>query len=1081
MDSYHVFWLLDELKTLTQKQVITEETAGRIADYYAQASEAPAPAASVLPEQLPPQPADGGTVHAGNADKTGRELSPHGETDRRSARAKKPPLFQGFSVKSIPVLLSVIAAILIASGVISLIAYNWYAIPRMTKALSAFVLLLAVQAGGIIVYASAKRLAKPVWQEGMALLWAILFGGVVAYISQVCRLPGNTAAFLLVWSLSSILLTYAMRSVSVFVLSLLLSSAYAVAAATGEGEPALFYLLFAALCPFALRFRLGSHAMLVVAAAMLGFVLEKSIPGLWIVCSVSLAVFALEYALSRDFRGLAALAFTGLCVLLLVLSHNGFWCGIGWLQVKAERSVTGMLLDSALAVGLTAAALAWPFVPFPAHRQLSKWQLVYPACALGVAVLFIVAGCLPLSLQRSLYFAPTGIVFLLSLLFVLHALYGRRRQAVLLFCCLFLAACLVQLDLPVFAVAAFLLLVAAAGICPRIIMRTCSFGLLLLATACLQTPPFPLYRVFRPQALPLHIALYGSYVLAAAALLVRSRKLKDSFDVIAGLVAVMLCSIPGAVIPLGKNQLCTAYFCILLCVCAYHVVRRERMSPSGQGPATGQEPEPGQEPVAGGGGADVLAYWLPFAAVCAYFFWAACFVLQLNYPVLAGTAFLLLFLAAACRRTRSSPQEAGALGCLFRMLVSVWMAAAFFLCREGQCLAVYDREAVPFQLISYACIALAALVLLVWSGAGNASGNGSMNDSGAGARNGVRNRAWIELLDGLLALAGVCAVCFLYRGRETDFPEAFLYLYALAGLYGFIRWRSDGRFRWLPYIVLFAAAGICCLYGVTETFFLCSPFVLLCAALYLYSRERELRAVSAEADSPAAVPAKGPVRAATSMGAAGRLGQVLCVVIIYVSAFVTPRFYHLHCPPAEQILPLLLTLVLHAGICLLPAARLVRACLHGGMAVKRRWNFLLALYALIVAVCFLLLLCTACFAGTGSAPAAGSGGPAFLQPTRIAGVLSYISFAFIFLTAGWYILEAYTDGSLAKANACAAYAALALIIKFFSDSYGFVAKGVLFIVLGIAMLVLNLLLLRMDRRKEAETKPEKEDIHDNRS
>lgn len=1034
MDSYHVFWLLDELKTLTQKQVITEEAAKRIADYYAQASEVPAPAASVLPEQLPPQPAaDGGTVHAGNTANAGRRPSLYGEINRRSARAKKPPLFQGFSVRSIPVLLSVIAAILIASGVISLIAYNWYAIPRMAKALSAFMLLLTVQAGGIIVYASAKRFAKPVWQEGMALLWALLFGGVLAYISQVCRLPGNTAAFLLVWSVSSILLTYAMRSVSVFVLSLLLSSAYAVVAAAGEGEPALFYLLFAALCPFAVRFRLGTHAMLVIAAAMLGFVLEKSIPGLWIVCSVSLAVFALEYALSRDYTGLAVLAFTGLCVLLLVLSHNGYWCGIGWLQVKAERSVTGMLLDSALAVGLTAAALAWPFVPRLNKKRLPRWQLVYPACALAVAVLFIVAGCLPLPLQRSLYLAPTGIVFLLSLLFVVHALYGRRMQSVLLFGCLLFAACMVQLDLPVFAIAAFLLLIEASGVFPRGIIRACSFALLLLATACLQTPPFPLYRIFRPQALPLHIALYVSYVLAAAALFARSRKLSDSVDILAGVAAVMLCSILGFVIPLGKNQLCTAYFCILLCVCAYHVVRRERLFPAGQEPVTERELS------AGRADADVLAYWLPFAAVCAYFFWAACFVLQLNYPVLAGTAFLLLFLAAACRRTRSTPQEAGALGGLSRLLVSGWMAAAFFLCREGLSFAVYDREAVPFQLVSYACIACAALVLLVWSGAGNASGDG--------VRNSVWNRAWLELLDCLLALAGVCAVCLLYRGRETDFPEAFLYLYAATGLYAFIRWRRDGRFRWLPPVFLLVAAGICCLYGVTETVFLCSPFVLLCTALYLYSREGELRA-------------------------AGRLGQLLCIVIIYVAAFVTPRFYRLHCPSAEKMLPLLLVLVLYAGFCLLPAVRLVRAQLQrNGTAVQRRWNFLLALYALVVAVCFLLLLLSAY-----TVQLEGVSRPPLLAQ-RIAGALSFISFAFIFLTAGWYIFEAYTDGSLAKANVCAAYAALALIIKFFSDSYGFVAKGVLFIVLGIAMLLLNLLLLRIDRKK----KPEKEDTHDARS
>ena len=62
MDSYHVFWLLDELKTLTQKQVITEEAAKRIADYYAQASESPVPAAPVMQQPSPPLPPEEGTA-----------------------------------------------------------------------------------------------------------------------------------------------------------------------------------------------------------------------------------------------------------------------------------------------------------------------------------------------------------------------------------------------------------------------------------------------------------------------------------------------------------------------------------------------------------------------------------------------------------------------------------------------------------------------------------------------------------------------------------------------------------------------------------------------------------------------------------------------------------------------------------------------------------------------------------------------------------------------------------------------------------------------------------------------------------
>ena len=60
MDSYHVFWLLDELQTLTQKHVITEEVARRIEAYYAPASEPRLPEArAAAPSPLDPPQAAG--------------------------------------------------------------------------------------------------------------------------------------------------------------------------------------------------------------------------------------------------------------------------------------------------------------------------------------------------------------------------------------------------------------------------------------------------------------------------------------------------------------------------------------------------------------------------------------------------------------------------------------------------------------------------------------------------------------------------------------------------------------------------------------------------------------------------------------------------------------------------------------------------------------------------------------------------------------------------------------------------------------------------------------------------------------
>ncbi len=998
MDSYHVFWLLDELKTLTQKQVISEEEANRIAAYYASvSSQAQAPSATGVQKQ---------SFVPDNVPNKKKKPSIYQDINQRNElKTRHRP---SFTVKNIPVLLSIIAAILIASGIISLIAYNWYAIPRMAKALSAFVLLLAVQAGGVLIHLDVKRFSKTRWKDGAAVLWALLFGGVVAYISQICRLPGNSSSFVLVWAISSILLTYAMQSVGVFILSLLLSAAYAVVSSTNGEGAALFYLLFAALCPFARRFRYGPHAMLILAAAMMGFVLEKSIPGLWIVCSISFAVLSLEYGLSRGFKVIVSMASAGLCVLLLVLSNNSLWLEIGWQHVRDSRSLVGMLLDSALAIGLVTVAIAWSFVPRLHKGNLHKWQLVYPCCALVVGVLFIAYACFPLQLQRSLYLAPTCMVFLLSLLFVAHSLYGRKLHSVFLLCFLCVSALTAQLNLPVFAFAAFFLLLEATGAFPTAVMRGLGFCLLLLATACLYKMPFLQYRMPRPEALPLQLVLYGLYLLGAIALFSRSKRLAKSFDIIGVAAGVILFSILGLAFPFGKNELGMGYFCIMLFACAYHVIHHERLDVDAKGRL------------------GMLFYWLPFAALTGYFFWTALFVLQLNYPILAGSSFLLLFEAAACCRVRRNPREEQLLAGISRFLLACWMLAAFFLCKEGLAFAVYETAAVPFQIASYACILLAALVLLIYSA------------------------SWKPSLDFLIALGGLVALSLAFGQRNYDSPAAFIFLFALAGLYGFVRLRKDGRRIYIPYIFLFAGASVAFLEEMTRTFFLCSPFFPLFAALSFYGKEWEARSGGGKASL------------------AGRFGEVACIVIIYVTAFVSPRFYYLNYPSRTEFLPLLLTVLLSAGMTLHPVFLQLRGRLLDGEQKKPACNYLIALYALVIFICQIILL-------SGGLQAEGQG--ASPRATGVASALSYISFASIFLTAGFYIYQAYRDGSLAKANLCAAYAALALVIKFFSDDYGFVAKGILFIVLGLAMLALNLLLYRMDRKKKLD----EEGGHDVRS
>lgn len=987
MDTYHVFWLLDELKVLVRNGVISEETARKMADYYASRPDSETLSGAASSEWDGAQPS-----HAAQPSHTAQpsHASPVPVSRENPGKIK---VFRkhipSFTVASIPVILSVIAAVLIAAGVISLSAYNWNAIPRTVKAFFAFVLLLAVQSCGVIVSLREKMFSKASWREGVAVLWSLMFGGVVAFISQICRLPGDTVSFLLVWSVSSVMLTYAMRSLGAFIISLILASAYAFFSC-GAGRPAfLFWLLFASLCPFALRFKYGRQVMLAVAAAMLNVVMEHSLPGLWAVCSVSFAVLSLEYGISRGSRWIKRLSAVALCALLLVLSENHVWYNVGWNNIRESHSVQGILFDSLLAGGLTVLALAWQFVPRLRGKPFPRWQLVYPLCAFVVCGLFIVCGFVPESLGRKVFLAPTAMVLLFSVLFLAHTLWSVRKHSYFLLFCLLISACITQLNLPVLAIFSLLLLLVATGAYRGSVIRVVLFAAMLAVTASLSLDPSPswhgaslyLCAMFRPLALPFQLVIYALYLFVSVLLLVRSRALGKYMDILVVCVAVMLLSLLGLAFPIGKEAVCMIYFFLMLFACSWHVAVSSEKSGS-----------------VGRADLGLSFYVLPFAALAVYFFWSAVLVMKLNCPVLSVSAFLLLFVATGHYWAGRCGKESHVACAVSRGLMAVWMPCVVLLLQEGSAFAVYEPGSMPFQMVSCACVALAALVLLFLS------------------------KRWKDSLDLLVILPLlVLAAALLWRYAGPDVDEeslyVFLYMFVLAGVYGYVRFRWQGRLDCIPYTAVFIFVTIAVLYHNTGTWFLCSPLMPLLAALYFRSKEQ-----------------KG-----------GFPWGLLCSLAVFASAFAGGSLYHARQIGRACLLPLCLALLAYVAMALSPAIRLLRK--------KRRFNYAFALYSLIVAAFLFAILVAGV---SGSDPVART----------LDKAMSFCSFVFVFLVAGYFIYEAYMETSLAKANIAACYAALAIVIKFFSDDYGFVAKGILFIVLGVAMLLLNLLLHRVEGRKQ---------------
>ena len=212
MNTYFVDWLLKELPVLIEKNVISNETAEKISQYY-------------------------------------EEQKTLEESNRKLQQLKQKEEERLRLSKRLPVILTVLASLLIAGGIISLIAYNWAAISRLAKSIAAVSMLLITQGIAVFLKLRRKNLSLRA-REGFSLFWALLFGGIVAFVSQIYKFPSDTASFLFVWALSSVLITYIFRSAAVFILAQIQIFAYMIAA--WDSSLLYIYVLVLALFPFVL-------------------------------------------------------------------------------------------------------------------------------------------------------------------------------------------------------------------------------------------------------------------------------------------------------------------------------------------------------------------------------------------------------------------------------------------------------------------------------------------------------------------------------------------------------------------------------------------------------------------------------------------------------------------------------------------------------------------------------------------------------------------------------------------------------------------------------------------------------------
>ena len=234
MEEKFIKWFLKEIPILTEKGIITVQVAHSLNEYYInKLQELEQPADPVYTEltqiNFPEKKVTSPDIP--------EKATPVKATTKAPAK-KKPKL-------SVSVILTIIASVLISFGIISLIAYNWAAIPRTVKAITAILLLTATQATGLVLIKKGKADTTKV-RESYSLFWALLFGSMVAFVSQIFKFPGNTTSFLLVWTISTIIITWLFSAYTTFYLSILFIIIFTVTGWEGS-YTILVYPLCAAL------------------------------------------------------------------------------------------------------------------------------------------------------------------------------------------------------------------------------------------------------------------------------------------------------------------------------------------------------------------------------------------------------------------------------------------------------------------------------------------------------------------------------------------------------------------------------------------------------------------------------------------------------------------------------------------------------------------------------------------------------------------------------------------------------------------------------------------------------------------
>ncbi|MGB8818687.1 MAG: DUF2157 domain-containing protein [Rhizobiaceae bacterium] len=322
--------------------------------------------------------------------------------------------------------LGVLGALLLGAAVITLVAANWEAIPRLTRVIVLVALIWLSWLAG----AWRERSGDAIFPQVLYLFGSLVFGAGIALVGQMYHLSGDTATAALVWTIGNVAAAALMRSPIVAAASAGTGLLYVTAALSESSWHANGYLIVGPLIAVAVAAlshwngsRVGKHgAVWLLLATVLCFRFDRFFD----------QVNELDYLFA--FGGAAlffAFAFfddqvdqvTGISHALqgyaLALSFFGFT----WIQFANTTSVGSTALHGLLVLGLSVGALLLKGRDNGGVRALAY-------TAFGAEILYLASVTLGSLIGTSAFFLFAGVLVLFIAWLVVRIEKRIKSQAV---------------------------------------------------------------------------------------------------------------------------------------------------------------------------------------------------------------------------------------------------------------------------------------------------------------------------------------------------------------------------------------------------------------------------------------------------------------------------------------------------------------------------------------------------------------------------------------------------------------------------------------------------------------------------